>query len=143
MEEWTESGMTWLTLPAEVSSLPRFTEFVRQGAVEAGLPEGEMGKLELVLEEIVVNVARYAYPKAQPGTADVGWAVTAPGRLAVEVRDRGCAYNPLDGAPPGLEEELADRPVGGLGIFLVKSLAEAASYAREGDCNVLSFRFRA
>jgi anti-sigma regulatory factor (Ser/Thr protein kinase) len=128
MEEWTESGVTWLTLPADVSSLPRFTEFVRRAAAEAGLPE---------------NVARYAYPKAQPGTADVGWRVTAPGRLAVEVRDRGRAYNPLEGAPPGLEEELADRPIGGLGIFLVKRLADGASYAREGDRNVLSFRFEA
>jgi len=143
MEEWTESGVTWLTLPAEVSSLPRFTDFVRRGALAASLPEGELGKLELVLEEIVVNVARYAYPKERPGMADVGWAVTAPGRLVVHVRDRGCAYNPLEGAPPGFEKELADRPIGGLGIFLVKSLAEAASYAREGDRNVLSFRFRA
>jgi anti-sigma regulatory factor (Ser/Thr protein kinase) len=116
---------------------------VRRAAAEAGLPESALGKLELVLEEIVVNVARYAYPKAQPGTADVGWRVTAPGRLAVEVRDRGRAYNPLEGAPPGLEEELADRPIGGLGIFLVKRLADGASYAREGDRNVLSFRFEA
>ena len=143
MEEWTESGVTWLTLPADVSSLPRFTEFVRQGALAAGLPESEMGKLELVLEEIVVNVARYAYPKSKPGTADVRWAVTVPGRLLVQVRDRGRPYNPLDGAPPGLEQELTDRPVGGLGIFLVKSLADSASYAREGDHNVLSFRFQA
>ena len=143
MEGWTDSGVTWLTLPAEVSSLARFTELVRQGAAEAGLPESELGKLELVLEEIVVNVARYAYPKSEPGTADVGWAVTAPGRLEVEVRDRGRAYNPLDGAPPDLEQELGDRPVGGLGIFLVKSLADSASYAREGDRNVLWFRFQA
>lgn len=143
MEEWTESGVTWLTLPADVSSLQRFAEFVREGALAAGLAASEMGKLDLVVEEIVVNVARYAYPKGRPGTADVGWAVTAPGRLAVRVCDRGCAYNPLDGVPPGFEGELADRPVGGLGIFLVQSLADSASYTREGDRNVLSFRFQA
>jgi anti-sigma regulatory factor (Ser/Thr protein kinase) len=92
-----------------------------------------------VVEEIVINVFRYAYPKDQPGMAEVGWTAEAPGRLVVEVCDRGIAYNPLDGPPPNLEEDLADRPIGGLGIFLVKSLTDSAGYRREGDRNVLSF----
>ena len=56
-------GFTWLTLPADVSSLQPFTDFVRQGARAAGMPESELGKLDLVVEEIVINIARYAYPK--------------------------------------------------------------------------------
>ncbi len=141
MEKRTESGAAWLTVPAEVSSLARVTEFVRRGALASGLPESEWGKLDLVLEEIVVNVARYAYPPGEPGTAEVGWSVEAPGRLVVQVCDRGIAYNPLEGEPPGFEGELEDRPVGGLGIFLVKNLADSVTYTRSGGCNILTFGF--
>jgi serine/threonine-protein kinase RsbW len=133
--------MERLVLAADLASLARFTKFVREGALASGVPEAGLGRLDLIVEEIVVNVARYAYPEDHPGTTEVGWAAAGPGRIVVEVRDQGVAYNPLDGALPCLDEELAGRPVGGLGVFLVKTLADSVSYSRQGDSNVLSFTF--
>jgi serine/threonine-protein kinase RsbW len=136
-----ESGLTWLSLPADIASLQRFIQFVREGALAAGVPETGLGRLDLVVEEIVVNVARYAYPPDRPGAVEVGWAVAAPGRLLVSVCDCGVAYNPLHGPPPQFEADLAAREVGGLGVFLVKNLTQSVTYCRKGGSNVLSFVF--
>jgi serine/threonine-protein kinase RsbW len=129
-----------LTLPARIDSVPAFHEFVRLGAELAGVGAPEMDWLDLVLEEILVNIARYAY---QPGTGDaeVGYAVEKPGMLLVEISDRGNAFNPLVSDPPALGGGLAERPIGGLGVFLVKNIVGSLSYRRVEDRNTVSFTF--
>ena len=47
-----------LVLPARLDSMPAFREFMQAGAASAGLEEPELGWLDLVLEEILVNIAR-------------------------------------------------------------------------------------
>jgi serine/threonine-protein kinase RsbW len=135
-----DSSFARLTLPARIDSVPAFSEFVRLGAEAAGLGPPEMDWLDLVLEEILVNIARYAY---QPGTGDmqVGYAVEQPGKLLVEISDGGIAFNPLASDPPVLGGGLADRPIGGLGVFLVKNIADSLAYRREQDRNTVSFSF--
>ncbi len=129
-----------LSLPARIDTVEAFREFVRVGAESAGLAEPEMDWLDLVLEEILVNIARYAY---QPGTGDaeVGYAVEEPGKLLVEISDEGNAFNPLASDPPVLGGGLAERPIGGLGVFLVKNIVGSLAYRRERDRNRISFTF--
>ena len=99
----------------------------------------ERDKLELVLEELLVNVARYAYP---PGSGDVEVAYAAePGELTVEISDKGRAFNPLEARLPDLSADLVDRPIGGLGVLLVRSLVGSIAYRREDGRNTVSFRF--
>jgi serine/threonine-protein kinase RsbW len=132
--------LTRLTLPARAESIAPFCEFVRGGAVAAGVPVSELGKLDLVLEEILINVARYAYAP-ETGIVEVSYCQESPGKLRVEVRDYGLIFNPLEADPPDLSRGLADRPIGGLGVFLVRSLVESITYRRQDDRNVLSFIF--
>jgi serine/threonine-protein kinase RsbW len=134
-------GLTWLQLPAEMSSLARFTEFAHEGARAAALPESAAFKLDLILEEILVNVFRYAYPSGG-GEAAVGYSVAGPNCLRIDVRDSGKAFNPLDRPPPDTTLSIDDRPIGGLGIFLVGNMASAVSYRREDNQNILSFQVR-
>ena len=137
-----DDGLTCLTLPAEVHSLARFTEFVRQGGQAAALDESLLRRLDLVLEEVFVNIAWYAYPPGESGVAEVAYAVKAPGTLFVRVTDFGVAYNPLEREDPDLSLGIDERPIGGLGVFLVKTIAREVTYAREPDRNVLSFSFQ-
>jgi serine/threonine-protein kinase RsbW len=127
-----------LSLPARIDSVGAFREFVRVGAESAGLAAAEMDWLDLVLEEILVNIARYAY---RPGTGDaeVRYTVEQPGKLVVEISDGGSAFNPLASDPPVLGGGLADRPIGGLGVFLVKNIVGSLAYRREQDRNTISF----
>jgi serine/threonine-protein kinase RsbW len=131
---------TRLTLPASAESIAAFREFVQGGAAAAGVPLSEFEKLDLVLEEILVNVARYAYtPKA--GAVEVAYSIEGPGKLRVEIADSGRVFNPLEADPPDLSRGLADRPIGGLGVFLVRSMVESIDYRRQKDRNILSFTF--
>jgi anti-sigma regulatory factor (Ser/Thr protein kinase) len=135
-----DSAARRLTLPASVESVALFRNFVRSGAVAAEVPADELEKLDLVLEELLVNIARYAYP-AGNGAAEVAFAPDGPGKLYVEISDWGNDFNPLDVEPPDFSRGLAERPIGGLGVFLVRSLVSDIAYRRDTDRNVLSFGF--
>lgn len=132
--------MARLKVPAQIDSLQDFCAFVRRGAEAIELPGEEIDKLDLVLEELFVNIARYAYAPGQ-GDIEVAYAVEEPGRLAVEISDSGRAFNPLASQPPDFTLGLADRPLGGMGIFLVKAIADSIRYDRNGGCNRISFVF--
>ena len=133
-----DSSFVRLTLPARVESVRTFHQFVRGGAESADMGSQDMDKLDLVLEEILVNIARYAY-EGGVGDVEVAYAVGA-GSLLVEVTDSGSSFNPLEAAPPNLTVGLADRPIGGLGVLLVKQIVGSLGYRRENGRNTVSFR---
>jgi serine/threonine-protein kinase RsbW len=132
-----------LTLSAKPESLRPFTEFVRKGALEANLPEPVGRQLELLLEEILVNIWRYAYPEGAPGTVVVTYSVSVPGEIAVEVGDQGVEFDPSTAVVPELSEDLDRRSVGGLGILLLKSFAKSLQYRRQQGWNRLRFEISA
>jgi serine/threonine-protein kinase RsbW len=135
-----DSPFARLTLPARIDSMQAFRDFVRVGAESAGLEAPEMDWLDLVLEEILVNIARYAY-QPETGDTEVRYAVEQLGKLLVEISDGGRVFNPLVSDPPVLGGGLAERPIGGLGVFLVKNIVGSLSYRREQDRNTISFTF--
>ncbi len=132
--------MTRLTIPAQVDGLKELCAFVRSGAEAAGLPTDDLDKLDLVLEEVFMNIARHAYPSGT-GDAEVGYRTEGPGQLWIEISDAGKEFNPLAADPPDFSLPLAERPLGGMGIFLVRSMAGELRYERVGGRNRLSFVF--
>jgi serine/threonine-protein kinase RsbW len=118
-------------------------EFVREGALEASLPEARIGELSLLIDELVMNVCTHAYPDDKPGDVTVTYSVPAPGELSVEVADWGVEFNPLMAEPPDLTLSLEERPIGGLGLHLVKTLAKSLTYRREQGRNRLRFHISA
>jgi len=127
-----------LTIAAKPASLRAVMEFVREGAVAAKLPDERQGELELIIDELVMNVCRHAYPDGEQGEVTVSWSVPAAGELSVEVADQGKEFNPLTAKAPDLTASLEERPIGGLGIHLVKSLAKSLEYCREDGWNRLT-----
>ena len=135
-----EQELRRLERPAELNSLQELITFVRAGAQAANLSELQHGHLELILEEILVNVMRHAYLDGNRGTVEVGYAIEGPGKLFVQVTDAGRAFDPLARAPADLPQSIADSRLGGLGIFLVKEIAQSLTYSRVGSRNILAFR---
>jgi serine/threonine-protein kinase RsbW len=111
--------------------------------MEASLPEQRIDELALLIEEIFMNVCCHAYPDGGQGVVTLTYSVPAPGELNVEVADQGVEFNPLAAPPPDLTLNLQSRPIGGLGIFLVKALAPSITYRRESDWNRLAFHLSA
>lgn len=131
-----------LRLKANLDALRAAIEFALQGADVAGLPEERAAQLELVMEEVFVNIASYAYPRGTPGDVELRWEVPAPGRIRVEVADQGGEYNPTL-QKTHLAESLGDTEIGGLGVYLVKQFTESLHYRREGGWNRLWFEMGA
>ncbi len=128
-----------LRLEATEDSLQAAIEFVRLGAMEAGWSGDRLGELDLIVEELFVNVARYAYPKGVKGPVEIHWWVPRTGVLALELADQGAPFDPLSKEDPDLTLRLECRPIGGLGLFLVRSLTSELVYRRDGDWNRLRF----
>jgi anti-sigma regulatory factor (Ser/Thr protein kinase) len=102
----------------------------------AGLAEEIVLELRIVAEEVLTNIAKYAFePGAQPAV-EMLLTVSDDGAV-LEFRDLGKAFDPLAQPPPDLDAPMDQRSLGGLGLPLVRALVDEARYLREGPTNVL------
>ena len=132
--------MERLRLPAKLPSLASFREFVDRSAVAAGVGPELLLRIELVLEELLVNHVQHAYGPGG-GDSEVVCFRRAPDCFCLEVVDEAAPFDPLAHASPDLTLGPGDRPIGGLGIHMVRSLADQLSYRREAGKNVLTVCF--
>jgi anti-sigma regulatory factor (Ser/Thr protein kinase) len=106
------------------------------GLAGEGLPASVIHDLHLVVEEVACNVLDHGAGDREPPTLDVEARVDGR-RLALVFRDTGLPFDPLDQPPPDLDADICDRPIGGLGVHLIRQLAEELFYVRDQDTNVL------
>ncbi len=128
--------MRKLTVNAEIQNLAKVLEFIL-----ADLPESNSGKklqqdIELICEEIFVNICSYAYG-SQTGTAEIETNLTEE-RLEVIFRDSGKPFNPLKYCSSNFNLPPEERAVGGLGIYMVKKLADTVFYQYTENTNILT-----
>jgi sigma-B regulation protein RsbU (phosphoserine phosphatase) len=98
-------------------------------------------KLRLALEEAVVNVMEYAYPAGSKG--DVNIRVTSDcQQLKFIITDTGISFDPTIVSTADTTLSAKERPVGGLGILLVRELMDSINYERTDGKNVLILKKR-
>jgi anti-sigma regulatory factor (Ser/Thr protein kinase) len=102
----------------------------------AGLDGEAVIDLRVVAEEVLTNVAKYAFEPDLPPALELSLEV-GEAEAVLEFRDRGRPFDPLTADAPDLERPPEERPLGGLGLALVRALVDEASYAREGGANRL------
>lgn len=93
--------------------------------------------LRLVLEELVVNVVNYAYGEGGDGPLDI----TVENRddaIVITLTDQGVPFNPLEQEAPDTDLPPEDRPIGGLGIFIVREMMDNVTYRYEAGRNILT-----
>jgi anti-sigma regulatory factor (Ser/Thr protein kinase) len=130
-----------LRLPAELESLERFREYVTAKALENGLDDRLLPKIELVIEEVLTNLVKYAY-KDRGGEAEVACFPRPDGCFCLQLTDWGAAFDPLKLPEPDTSAPMEERQVGGLGIHLVKKMAHHLEYRREDGKNILTVCFK-
>ena len=117
----------------QVSLLPAFVE----DAVKASKLEPETAdSLNLALEEAVVNVINYAYPEGTVGEVIID-AATTDTALTFTITDSGKPFDPTAREEVDINASVEERPVGGLGIHLVRRIMDDVRYERRGEKNVL------
>lgn len=125
-----------ISVAAEAAQLPALTRFLQEFCAAAALPAADALAFELALEEVFMNVVMHGAPQGRAPRVEVSLALGADG-LALTVEDDGPAFDPLSLPPPDVAAGLEQRPVGGLGVHLVRRLMDAVHYHRAGDRNRL------
>lgn len=112
---------------------------VEEFAERDNWPPDLVFKLNLVLEELGVNIVNYS---GATGDIEISLASDEE-RVTVEISDDGRPFNPLlDQETPDISAPLGDRPVGGLGIHLVRTMMDEMQYSREDGKNKLAMSKR-
>ena len=132
--------MRELTTEAVTENLQSVMDFVNDSLSDKGCSAKTLYQMELVLEEIFINIASYAYEgDERPVVLSIDFE-EEPLAAVVTFKDKGAPYNPLSRNDPNLALKLENREIGGLGIFLVKKNVDAIWYEHVNGENVLSFR---
>lgn len=129
-----------LSLAPDLSALSVLAQAVEDFGTAHALPEDLQGRLNLVLDELVTNSVSYGLPKVAEPELRLRLAVDRDAVVA-RLEDNGPAFNPFEEAPePDTSRELEERAIGGLGVFLVKQLADSSAYERVGGWNRITVR---
>ena len=125
-----------LEMRNDIEQIPTLSEWIE----ELGLPVELNMPINLALEETVTNVMLYAYP-GKSGHVFVEFVENYAGEdreLVFTIMDCGIPFDPTKQAEADTTLSVEERPIGGLGIFLVRQLMDEVSYRREDDQNVLT-----
>lgn len=128
---------------ASIEGLREMLQHIGRMAQEAGCDPNAARQIELASEEALVNIIRHAYVGRSDGEIEVECSSPGRGALTIVLRDRGVPFNPLE----NMEEvdpsaPLEQRPIGGLGLFLIQRLMDSVEYACESGMNVLTMKKR-
>ena len=126
-----------LTLHNDVQEVPQLASFIDEVAEACGIDMATTMSLNLAMEEAVVNVMSYAYPAGTVGNVDID-AEFADGQLTFVLSDSGTPFDPTQAGEPDLTLDAEERPIGGLGIFLVRQIMDTIVYRRSDGKNILT-----
>ena len=113
-------------------------QFVSDFAENHGFSQKRIQEIELATEEALVNIINYAYPGKLTGEVEVRCKMDNNTTIIIEILDAGIPFDFNSLSEPDLDATIAGRPIGGLGVFLIKKMADDVRYSREGEKNILT-----
>jgi len=128
-----------LVIKNDLAELARVSELVEDIGQKHGVPAEALYAVNLALEEILANVISYGYADQGEHQIIVRFDVEA-GDFVVEIEDDARPFNPLAAAAPKVEAPLAEKPLGGLGLHLTRTMMDGMAYRREREKNILTMR---
>jgi anti-sigma regulatory factor (Ser/Thr protein kinase) len=122
-----------LNRPSEIQQLHDKLDTL---ALEAGIAPEPLHKIQLAVEEYLTNVFNYAFDQQQDHQVKVSLRLENSD-LSIEFEDQGRPFNLLEHPAPDLTLPLDQRPIGGLGIYMIKQSMDRVDYRRIGGKNVV------
>jgi serine/threonine-protein kinase RsbW len=128
-----------VTAKNDLAELARVSHLVEDFGARHALSPPLIFEVNLALDEVLTNVISYGYD--DHGTHNITVRITLRAReLVLEVEDDGRPFNPLEVRPPAVDQPVEQRPVGGLGVFLVRKMMDELEYRRVHGKNLLVMR---
>lgn len=133
--------MKWFRVSATREQLDNLIAFaVSNIEADVKVPGKFLMEIRLICEELLVNIIDYSYPDKQ-GDVELGYDYDSDeGCVTLMFIDHGVEFNPTMVKDPDLTEDIMERKIGGLGIYMVKQLSESVKYERQDDANVLTIK---
>jgi serine/threonine-protein kinase RsbW len=120
----------------QIDELTRIASFLDETGEEWGLSTTLVMSLNLVMEEALTNIILYGFEKGSKHTIEIDFKKES-NNLLITISDDGHKYDPTLKADPDITLSADERPVGGLGIFLIKKIMDKVEYKRKGSRNIL------
>ena len=132
--------MKELTVDAAVENIEVVTDFVNEELEKLDCPLKARRQIDVAIDELFGNIARYAY-SPDVGKATVRFSVEEdPLEVTITFIDNGIPFNPLEKSNPDTQLSAEERPIGGLGIFLVKKSMDLVEYEYKNGQNILKIK---
>ncbi len=136
---WVVKTKRSLELDAQRTLLEPLLDVFSRDLADGGCPQDKIELIRICVEEIFVNIASYAY-KDKEGAVQIEEEVFE-NSIRMMFADEGIPYNPLEKEDPDITASAQDREIGGLGIFMVKNMADDLRYEYKDNKNCLYMDF--
>ena len=128
-----------LSLPNDIEQIPRLSEFIDSACEEAHIDMSTTMSINLAIEEAVVNVMTYAYPEGTMGEVNIE-VFANDRRVKFVISDTGTPFDPTAQGEVDTTLSAEERPIGGLGIHLVRQIMDTVNYEYVDGKNTLTLR---
>ena len=128
-----------IVLPNDLQEVPRLNAFVEEVCQTVGFDDIVTAKVNVAVEEAVVNVMKYAYPHGHRGDVTIK-AASNDTRLKFTIIDSGKPFDPTVHASVDTSLPAKERKMGGLGIHIMRQNMDSMNYERMDNLNVLTLR---
>lgn len=128
-----------LVLPNDVQEIPKLAGFIDEFCETCGIDMSTTMSLNLAIEEAVVNVMDYAYPNGGKGDVYIE-AECDNDVMTFIIRDNGIPFDPTKASEVDTTLSAEERPIGGLGIHLVRTIMDTEEYSYTDGQNVLTLK---
>ena len=137
----TDAVVFELTLLNQMADLERMSPWLEQCAETIGLSMRGTFRLQLLLEEVVMNIVENAYADQAEHSILIGLFAKTSG-LGIRIEDDGQPFDPTSYPEATLPVQLVDAEIGGLGLHLVRAYADGYQYQRVEDKNILTLQVK-
>ncbi len=133
--------MREMTVEASVQQIWPVTDFVNRYLTDIGCPIRIRIQIDVAVDELFGNIARYAY-RSKTGSVTVRLETAKdPRSVIITFIDHGVPFNPLSRKKPdSISLSARLRPIGGLGIYIVRNSMDDVSYRYQDGQNILTIR---
>ena len=126
-----------LLVDNQIGELSKVVDFLDELGEEWELPIPLVFSLNLVMEEALTNIILYGFEDSNLHTIEINFSKSEADELSITLIDDGQPYDPTLKADPDLTLSVEDRPIGGLGIFLIKKIMDKVEYQYINNKNYL------